>query len=281
MFKKGQIYVRRELHDQFGGSRQNGISPSSSHNLIFLFTSKTGENYGYQDYWDENIFFYTGEGSKGDMEFKRGNKAILNHKKDQKKLYLFEGDGKGSCIFISEMKFISFDFFETTDVKKNYRSAIRFALKKIVEDQKDLLIVNEPSEEYSKPKITERNGLITSRIGQGWYRLKILELWNYKCAVLNIETSPILIASHIKPWRNSNNEERLDPNNGILLSPNLDALFDKNIISFDNQGKIILTNKLSIEIYNSLGINENMYLSHINENIIKYLEYHRQITINE
>ncbi|WP_312923236.1 HNH endonuclease [Empedobacter brevis] len=281
MFKKDQIYSRRELHEQYGGSRQNGISPSSSEDLIFLFTGKTGENYGYKDYWDEDIFFYTGEGSKGDMEFKRGNKAILNHKEDQKKLYLFEGDGKGSCIFISEMEFVSFEFFETIDVEGNYRSAIKFALKQIENNEEVSSIVSEPKQEYSKPKITERNGLITSRVGQGWYRLKVLEKWNFKCSVLNIETSPILIASHIKPWRLSSDEERLDPNNGILLSPNLDALFDKNIISFDNQGKIILTNKVSSEVYNSLGINEEMKLSKINESMLKYLEYHQNITKNE
>ncbi len=57
MFKKGQTYIRRELHHQYGGSYQNGISPSSKNNLIFLFTGKSGEEYGYDDYWDENIFF--------------------------------------------------------------------------------------------------------------------------------------------------------------------------------------------------------------------------------
>ncbi|GEM_PF-3452029 len=278
MFNKGQTYIRQKLHKQYGGSGRNGISPSGKEKLIFLFTGKTGESYGYKDYWDEDIFFYTGEGSKGNMKFTRGNKAILNHKKNLKKLYLFEGDGKGNCIFISEMEFVSFEFFETIDIEGNYRSAIKFALKQFENNEEVPLIVSEPKQEYSKPKITERNGLITSRVGQGWYRLQVLEKWDSKCAVLNIETSPILIASHIKPWRSSSDEERLDPDNGILLSPNLDALFDKNIISFDNLGKIILTDKVSTKIYNSLGINKDMKLSQINENMLKYLEYHQDIT---
>lgn len=281
MFQKGQNYIRRKLHEQYGGSRQNGISPSNNHNLIFLFTGGTGKEYGYEDYWDEDMFFYTGEGSKGDMEFKRGNKAILNHQQDGKKLYLFEGDGKGNCIFKSEMEFVSFQFFRTFDINRKYRSAIKFALRKIetLEGKSD--IVSESEQEYSQPKTTERNGLITSRVGQGWYRLKVLEKWNFKCAVLNIETSPILIASHIKPWRYSTDAERLDPNNGILLSPNVDALFDKNIISFDNEGKIILTNKVSIEVYNSLGIKAEMKLSQVNDDMIKYLEYHQSVTAKE
>lgn len=39
-----------------------------------------------------------------------------------------------------------------------------------------------------------------------------------------------LIDSHIKPWSQSNNQEWLDVNNGLLLCPNHDALFDKGII---------------------------------------------------
>ena len=45
-----------------------------------------------------------------------------------------------------------------------------------------------------------------------------------------ITSTWILIASHIKPWRVSNNNERLDVYNGLLLLPNLDKLFDKGYI---------------------------------------------------
>ena len=31
-----------------------------------------------------------------------------------------------------------------------------------------------------KPNYTERKGLVTSRVGQGWYRDAILKKWNYK-----------------------------------------------------------------------------------------------------
>ncbi len=164
------------------------------------------------------------------MELKRGNKAILNHRQENKRLFLFEGDGKGNCTFIAEMKFLSYEIYKAKDVNNTYRNAIRFALKEIEIIELTTDNVNKHQVESTKPKITERNGLITSRVGQGAYRLKVLEKWEYKCAVLNIPTSPILIASHIKPWRFSNDEERLDPNNGILLSPNIDALFDINII---------------------------------------------------
>jgi 5-methylcytosine-specific restriction protein A len=64
--------------------------------LIFLFTGESGEQYGYEDGWDDNgVFLYTGEGQEGDMEFVRGNRAIRDHALDGKDLHLFQALGKG------------------------------------------------------------------------------------------------------------------------------------------------------------------------------------------
>jgi predicted restriction endonuclease len=46
-----------------------------------------------------------------------------------------------------------------------------------------------------------------------------------------------LIASHVKPWSESNHQERLDVNNGLLHCPNHDDLFDKGYISFIKMGR--------------------------------------------
>lgn len=54
----------------------------------------------------------------------------------------------------------------------------------------------------------------------------------------------LLIASHIKPWKDSTNEERLDVNNGLPLCLNHDTLFDKHLISFDADGKIVVSDTL-------------------------------------
>jgi 5-methylcytosine-specific restriction protein A len=54
----------------------------------------------------------------------------------------------------------------------------------------------------------------------------------------------LLKASHIKPWRDSDNAERLDIYNGLLLIPNLDSAFDKGYISFDDGGKIIISDMI-------------------------------------
>lgn len=128
---------------------------------------------------------------------------------------------------------------------------------------------------YRKPNETERKGLVTSRVGQGYYRQKIIERWEGKCPVSGLSIIPILIASHIVPWSQSNDEEKLDVNNGILLSPNVDALFDKHLISFENDGLILISDKVSREDRDALGVSESMRIS-VSEGMIPFLEKHRQ-----
>ena len=55
-------------------------------------------------------------------------------------------------------------------------------------------------QEYIQPGITERSGIITSRVGQGAYRKGIILRWEYQCAVTGFNKPEILIASHIVPW---------------------------------------------------------------------------------
>jgi hypothetical protein len=128
---------------------------------------------------------------------------------------------------------------------------------------------------YRKPNETERKGLVTSRVGQGYYRQKIIERWEGKCPVSGMSIIPILIASHIVPWSQSNDEEKLDVNNGILLSPNVDALFDKCLISFKNDGSILISGKISIEDRVALGLNHTIKIP-VSERMTPYLERHRK-----
>lgn len=120
---------------------------------------------------------------------------------------------------------------------------------------------------------TNIEAIVLCRRGQGIFRLNLLKLWK-KCCVTGDSNGELLIASHIKPWRFSNNFERLDKFNGLLLTPTLDRLFDKGLITFDcNNGKILLSKELKdIEL---LGINSDMRINLFEENK-KYLEYHNK-----
>jgi hypothetical protein len=119
--------------------------------------------------------------------------------------------------------------------------------------------------------VTEKNILTRARLGQGIYRKNLISYWG-GCAVTGIKNQRLLIASHIKPWAISSNEERLDTFNGLLLSPNLDKVFDLGYISFDAGGKIIISKEL--ERPDALGITSVMRISLVAQHH-SYLEHHR------
>jgi len=87
---------------------------------------------------------------------------------------------------------------------------------------------------------TEKSNLIKLRIGQGAFRQKLVAYWK-GCAVTGFKDTNLLVASHIKPWRASDNAERLDPFNGLLLVPNLDKVFDAGLITFKEGGDITIS----------------------------------------
>ena len=130
MFDKGQVYKRSDLHKQYGGQEQGGISTPSQHPFIMIFTAETGSSYGYKDFWmRENVFHYTGEGQVGDMQFVRGNRAIRDHIADGKDIHLFEYVRPGYVEYVGQLVYTGHYFRQTTDMHGDQRSAIVFELK--------------------------------------------------------------------------------------------------------------------------------------------------------
>lgn len=218
------------------------------------------------------------------MEFVRGNLAIRDHIQNGKRVFLFTAEERSYVKFEAELELIDIDYFEAPDTNGRERNAIRFFFKKIGKDinfPKDDFLLGEDSTPLQKniPNVTERKGLVTSRVGQGAYRKSILFRWDFKCAVTKYSKKEILIASHIVPWKESTNEERLDVNNGILLSPTYDALFDQHLISFENSGKIILSESLSKTKYQYIGISGKEVISNFSAENHGYLDRHRSLLI--
>jgi hypothetical protein len=104
-----------------------------------------------------------------------------------------------------------------------------------------------------KAKPTEQRALLLNRIGQGGFRDDLI-LNRKSCYVTGLADPRFLRASHIKPWRDCNDVDRLDWHNGLLLIPNLDLLFDRGFISFRNDGTLLLSSWLSREIREHFGL---------------------------
>ena len=284
-FIPDQLYNRRrDIHAIYGGNWQSGICPSSKYPYIFIFSGKSGKQHGYEDGWDNpNVFSYTGEGQSGDMDFTRGNLALKDHLDNGKRVFLFESYSKGFVRFVCEVECFDIDYFETNDTSGTSRIGIKFFFKKIgvhlpilpSKVQKLQEPISFDKYLLKPPNKTERKGLVTSRVGQGAYRKRIIHRWEYKCAVTRFDQLDVLIASHIVPWSQSNDNERLDIDNGLLLSPTYDALFDKHFISFEDNGKIILSEAIEFKAYEKIGVNGKEKINNLSPYNLKYLDRHR------
>lgn len=101
---------------------------------------------------------------------------------------------------------------------------------------------------------TERAALIKSRIGQGKFKANVSQFETH-CRITHVANPVHLIASHIKPWRESTNEERLAAGNGLLLTPSIDHLFDRGFISFDDSGETLISPIADIDSLRRMGVN--------------------------
>lgn len=137
--------------------------------------------------------------------------------------------------------------------------------KDVEDDLSDILDGSDISE-------TDKISTVKTRLGQGTFRQKLIGYWN-GCAVTQYPDTALLVASHIKPWRDSSNEERLSVYNGLLLLPSLDKVFDKGLITFEESGKIKVSEQL--EMPGLFGISDDMKVV-LDKQHQDYLEFHRE-----
>jgi 5-methylcytosine-specific restriction enzyme A len=138
-FRVGQTYSRRrDLHQQFGGQEQGGISTPANYPFIFLFTGESGNHHGYADGWTENgIFRYFGEGQIGPMRMRAGNRAIRDHVSNGRDLLLFETIGSGLVRFVGQFMCSGFAQENAPDRNGRSREAIVFYLEPFNTQQGD------------------------------------------------------------------------------------------------------------------------------------------------
>lgn len=95
------------------------------------------------------------------------------------------------------------------------------------------------------PQSTEAERLVVQRIGQGIFRTSLMDYWQCCCPVTGVDQPELLRASHIIPWAECSDEERLNVYNGLLLSALWDAAFDAGLVTFDNDGTTLFSSQLS------------------------------------
>ena len=123
--------------------------------------------------------------------------------------------------------------------------------------------------------LTERERLQAARVGQGEFRDALLAYWDGACPVSCVDHAALLRASHIKPWRDASNAERLSPFNGLLLAAHIDALFDRHLITFEDNGLLKISSLVSADNRARLGLDPSYRISGLDPRHWPFLAHHR------
>ncbi len=115
-----------------------------------------------------------------------------------------------------------------------------------------------------------------ARRGYGVFRKRVLEV-EAGCRLSGIKQPAFLICRHIKPWRWSTDDERLDGENGLLFCPNADYLFARGLISFDGNGDFLVSPRMSDELLTKLHIPSAFHpnVGHFTQKQTHYLTFHK------
>ncbi|OYR22616.1 HNH endonuclease [Brucella pseudogrignonensis] len=123
------------------------------------------------------------------------------------------------------------------------------------------------------PKTTEAERLVVQRVGQNIFRERLMAYWQGRCPLTGITDKALLRASHIKPWKDCDNDaERLDVHNGLLLSALWDAAFDTGLVTFNDDGSPEFSVRLTLEARSTLRFREHLSLTQKHR---MFMEWHR------
>lgn len=220
-------------------------------NCIVIFFSKKSNNKIAGFYWDAKVYRHKQILENGDIYYCEASSKNVFDIKD-KEIKLNEISQFKNSKFSGQWKvlYLSMYHIPKTFSHKNIEDIYKWVLetKNNLQQRKFNLnydILHLENEKDSKEvsqilndnnlKSTDKETLLKSRLGQGKYRDSLIAKYK-KCLLSNVDNMHLLRASHILPWKEANNFERLDSHNGLLLLSSIDCLFDKYLISFDEKG---------------------------------------------
>jgi len=271
----GKEYERPFLAELWGykgyQAISRGVVTPSNTNLIILFVTKEKQQAltQYNDYIDGGYLHWEGE------EKHSSDNRIIKASANGDEIHLFYRDIHHSpFVYYGQITLQDYQLHTSEPSKFIFSFALEGDSPDPIED------IEDHKSEYSSLEKTERESIVKSRVGQGLFRERVIELWG-SCSVTGISNLALLRASHIKPWRDCSNQERLDPMNGLLLHPTLDHLFDSGLVTFEENGKILVSKRLSSEDAKILQLDSSETLRKVPGGLQEYMKFHRENVFKE
>lgn len=184
----------------------------------------------------------------------------------------YVGYGQGNKWFMTKFFRAAIDQSQLFHPRKEV--AVEHPTESVEHSRDETAALNEIFEDGTLTK-TQRVQLIQARIGQGVFRENVA-LASSSCRLTGVSDSRFLRASHIKPWRNCTNFERLDGNNGLMLAPHVDHLFDQGFISFEADGTLLVSQCMPEGVLKGWSLTKSAQPVQSNKIQAGYLEYHRE-----
>ena len=265
----GQSYDRPFLaklwgYQSFHAISKGVVTPANT-KYIVLFVTKDKQQAlpQYNDYIDGNMLFWEGEDKHS------SDKRVVGANKSQDEIHLFYRETHHS-------PFVYFGRISLTDfqLREDVPSEFVFRIELLSSEIDAFKEVREHAGEYKTLDKTEQEQIVISRLGQGNFRRNVIRLLG-SCSVTDLQSVTLLRASHIKPWKDSNNQERLNPFNGLLLIPDYDFLFDRGYITFKNDGSALISQKLSPFARKVFDVDNDLQLRNVFPENKLYLDFHR------
>jgi hypothetical protein len=124
--------------------------------------------------------------------------------------------------------------------------------------------------------LTTRQALVNARRGQGVFKDNVAR-YERECRVTHVRERTHFVASHIKPWREATDDERLAAGNGLLLTPSIDHLFDRGFISFADEGEVLVSLVANHDALQKMGVTSDrpLFAGRFNSDQRHFLDYHR------
>lgn len=94
---------------------------------------------------------------------------------------------------------------------------------------------------YAKP------ALYQPRLGQGIFRVQVLDAYGRTCAVTHEHSLPVLEAAHILPYAKGGPH---DVANGLALRSDVHRLFDKGYVTIDSSHRFVVGDRLKADFEN-------------------------------
>ena len=159
--------------------------------------------------------------------------------------------------------------------------------KSLVEETTSLLIdasrpltVSGQQQTTMAPLGSEHETTALSRVNQSYFRNALVANYHDTCCLTGINIDPLLIVSHIKPWKASTGFEKTNAANGLLLNAFHDKAFDRGYMTIDDDYRVHISARVPHTDINDYWLYqfEGRYITLPSSNLPshEFIEYHQK-----